>query len=415
MLDGIVIGRSLTSNAILVYNPHNRQYYEPDSYRLAPYQFSLSIYPSIVYNGRLFVSLHREDIAPISKPYPPGTRVEDVNPHTNTTQSVTVMDISMDPNRSPHYLVQFDDGSSRSIPSADMPSLIPKPPVNALDSAHLLPPFLKLNSKIMFEHDGHYHKVYLSKSSDGSYHFSYKLHINKKQEDWGVPLSNLPMNWHELCTEGVLIPGHVSSSFLCSALSLTTFGPIANFVSTVNLVCEYPRSLLTALADKHPDREVWLKSYFEEKRGIESLGTYEKLSLTQYHALSEKSAPKAVKLYSQCLSSQSNGMRCSIPSELSLGLLFLATTTKIVSGPSWTSMPLIYVQIPCSLSSVWPSNAVVPSSKVIAKRHFVKAFYLWTRSLLSSHQLGIQKLPKKNIGSLSAPCMAFVTAHGTST
>ncbi len=142
MLDGIVIGRSPTLNAILVYNPRNQQYYEPNSYRLDPYQFPSSVYPSVVYVGRLFVSLHREGIALISEPYPPGTQVEDVNPHTNTTQLGTVIDIPVDPNQSPHYLVQFDNGTSQSIPSADMWSLIPKPPVDALESAHLLPTFL---------------------------------------------------------------------------------------------------------------------------------------------------------------------------------------------------------------------------------------------------------------------------------
>jgi hypothetical protein len=177
-----------------------------------------------------------------------------------------------------------------------MPSLIPKPPVDASDSAHLEPPFLKPNSKITFEHDGHYHKGYLSKSFDGSHRFSfsYKFYINKKKEDWGVPLPNLPMKWHELCAEGALLPGHVSSSFLCSALSPKTFDLVANFVSAVNLVRDCPRSLHIALADSHPDREVWLQSYFEEKFSIESLGTYEKLSLAQYCAVHEKVAPKAI-------------------------------------------------------------------------------------------------------------------------
>jgi hypothetical protein len=31
-MNGIVIGRLPTSNALLVYNPQNRHYYEPDSY-----------------------------------------------------------------------------------------------------------------------------------------------------------------------------------------------------------------------------------------------------------------------------------------------------------------------------------------------------------------------------------------------
>jgi hypothetical protein len=36
-MDGIVIGLSTTSNALLVYNPRNRQYYKPDSYQINPY------------------------------------------------------------------------------------------------------------------------------------------------------------------------------------------------------------------------------------------------------------------------------------------------------------------------------------------------------------------------------------------
>ena len=47
-MDGIVVGHSPTSNALLVYNPRNKKYYEPDSYRLDPYRLPGSAYPSIV-------------------------------------------------------------------------------------------------------------------------------------------------------------------------------------------------------------------------------------------------------------------------------------------------------------------------------------------------------------------------------
>jgi hypothetical protein len=36
-LDGIVIGLSHTSNAIVACNPCNQHYYEPDSYKIDPY------------------------------------------------------------------------------------------------------------------------------------------------------------------------------------------------------------------------------------------------------------------------------------------------------------------------------------------------------------------------------------------
>ncbi len=102
--------------------------------------------------------------------------------------------------------------------------------------------------------------------------------------------------------------------------------------------------------------------------------------------------------YPRCASSISNRIRCSIPSELSLELLFLVTT-KIVSSPGQTSLPLFYVRIPCSSSSVWSSNAIVPSSNVVVKMQSVKAFYPRMRSLLSSLQLGTKMLPKTSIGS----------------
>jgi hypothetical protein len=46
--------------------------------------------------------------------------------------------------------------------------------------------------------------------------------------------------------------------------------------------------------DSHPDREVWLQSYYEEKCGIESLGTCRKISLGKYRAIREKGASKAI-------------------------------------------------------------------------------------------------------------------------
>jgi hypothetical protein len=74
----------------------------------------------------------------------------------------------------------------------------------------------------------------------------------------------------------------------------STFDPVANIVSAINLHWDCPPSLLQALATSHPDREVWLQSYYEEKNGIKSLGTFKRLTLGKYQALREKGAPKAI-------------------------------------------------------------------------------------------------------------------------
>ncbi len=216
----------------------------------------------------------------------------------------TVMDIplSMAPSDSPSYQILFDNGTSASISLTVMPSLIPAPPVpmsapvDSLsgNSSSLLPPFLSVNSWITYEHEGAYHKGFLTRKPCGVYHFSFKTHVKKKSEDWGFDLPNLPFNWADLCTKGVLVPGHVAHSFLCPlspSVSLvvdslpSTFNPVASIVSAINLHRDCPPSLLQALAISHPDRELWLQSYYEEKGGIESIGTFKHLTLGEYRAL----------------------------------------------------------------------------------------------------------------------------------
>jgi hypothetical protein len=60
------------------------------------------------------------------------------------------------------------------------------------------------------------------------------------------------------------------------------FDPLENIVSAINLHWECPPSLLKALAASHPDREVWLQSYYKEKSGIERFGYFKGLTLGEY-------------------------------------------------------------------------------------------------------------------------------------
>jgi hypothetical protein len=181
------------------------------------------------------------------------------------------MDILIDPATSPQYLILFEDGTTSSIPAFKMDSLILKPNVDMSERSHLLPPFPRLNSKITFEHEGQYHKGFLTQASNGDYCFSYKSLINKKHPDWSISLPNLTSNWHDLCLQGILVPGHNTTSFVRE----TT----ATFVSAANLIWECPRSLLYALDNKHPDRDVWLQSFQEEKDGLLSMDTYNTITL----------------------------------------------------------------------------------------------------------------------------------------
>jgi len=53
-MDGVIIGRSPTYNTLLVYNPCNKQYYEPDSYRIDSYRLPCSVYRDLKYGSGLF-------------------------------------------------------------------------------------------------------------------------------------------------------------------------------------------------------------------------------------------------------------------------------------------------------------------------------------------------------------------------
>jgi hypothetical protein len=97
-----------------------------------------------------------------------------------------------------------------------MASIIPSLPVCDginKDSQPLLPPFLHLNFKITYKHDGQFHKGYLG-LQNGVYQFIFKSHVNKHKEDWGIDLPNFPHTWVDLYVEGILVPGHVAHGFL---------------------------------------------------------------------------------------------------------------------------------------------------------------------------------------------------------
>jgi hypothetical protein len=70
------------------------------------------------------------------------------------------------------------------------------------------------------------------------------------------------------------------SSFLRSNTSNNA--PSANFVSAKNLLHPCPPSLLKALHPSNPDRDIWLKSYDEEKWGLNKLDVYQTINKKTY-------------------------------------------------------------------------------------------------------------------------------------
>jgi hypothetical protein len=126
--------------------------------------------------------------------------------------------------------------------------------------------------------------------------------MNKKKEDWSIPLPKFPTTWVDLCFKGLLLPGHVSHIFLRSMVSpqRSTFNPVASFVSALNLHKECPPTLLKALANSHPDWEVWLQSFNKEKGSLNSLNRPTARSLLASTLPSAKRVP--LLLFLPCVS-----------------------------------------------------------------------------------------------------------------
>jgi hypothetical protein len=149
-IDGIVIGRSPTSNALLVYNPQNKEDYEPDSYRLDSYLLPSLVYLDVKYDDRLFCYLLWDDNPLVEEKYPPVTQLERLDPSTNILVAGTVMDIPfagdvLYSSNTVTYTILFNDGKTSSVPLLGIASITPSPPVQDTvgnNTYALLSPFL---------------------------------------------------------------------------------------------------------------------------------------------------------------------------------------------------------------------------------------------------------------------------------
>jgi hypothetical protein len=147
------------------------------------------VYPTLKYRGGLFVSLLCDDNQSFEEKYPPGMQVKWIDPFTNMLLAGMVMDIpfpvsSSEADSQQSYLILFDNGTTASVPLNEMAALIPPPLVNVgvSDSMdYLLPPFLCLNSKITYEHEGQYHKGFWVSAMDAIILFSNHTLTSKKR------------------------------------------------------------------------------------------------------------------------------------------------------------------------------------------------------------------------------------------
>ena len=262
------------------------------------------IYPkNIRYDGGFVCGLLRNNTDPVPEPFPPGTRVNvqhndklvrgtvqnvplPISPLV-TGATVAPADAPTDEPPKATYTIHLDSNDTIEVFFEDLTT--PQHEQSAADAALQnafsgLPAFLSNNAKVTMDHNGAFHKEFLSHSPEYGFQFVIKRNLRSTKVDFTIPLPNFQQNWPTLVGENILIPGHSTVSSFHRPNSSNN-APSANFVSAKNLLNPCPPSLQKALHPSNPDREVWLKSYLEEKGGLENLQVFDRINKKTYLTL----------------------------------------------------------------------------------------------------------------------------------
>ncbi len=334
-MEGIAIGRSETSNAMIFYNPITKNYYEPDTYKLDPSRLPSTTWPTIItYDGGLFADLYRDANPNIPEPFPPGTRVLICHHGASTPLEGTIINIPLKSeaggNDHVSYMVLLTDGTTTLAHLSEL-RLLSTDSLSTDSVPSSVPTFLGPNSKVILSRQGIFHKGFLLHLPDGRFRFSVRHRLSSKREEWGVDLINFASEWPTLCQENRLIPSWIvptgvtppttdpdyltgpsasmvsgcpviptswdtpsSMSAVFTALPESQLVGSASHVSAMDCKLTCPPSLQRALDPSHPDRDIWLASYREEKSSLQDVDTYNVITIDQYRRLRELGAPQAI-------------------------------------------------------------------------------------------------------------------------
>eukprot|EP00956_Cyclotella_meneghiniana_P014787 scaffold22287_cov36-Cyclotella_meneghiniana.AAC.2 len=302
-LAGIAVGRDEKANTIRFYNPLTRAYYSPPVFKLEEGRLPASLFPTkITFDGGLVCGLQSNNTDPSTEPFPPGTRVNVLI--NGETERGTIQQVPMplppilepnaqiqpqggeESNVNTNYTVLLDNNTTVQLtfadllsPSSDTPPVDPAAPSTVWQG--IPSRYLHQDAKITYEHDGTYHKGYLSYSEQTGFEFLVRRNTRSKKIDFRVPLPDFSRNWTTLLAEERLLFGHTTVSSFLRRDSYNN-APSANHVSAKNLINPCPPSLNKALHPSNPDRHVWLESYKEEKGGLEQLEVFERINKKQY-------------------------------------------------------------------------------------------------------------------------------------
>ena len=189
-LHGIAVGRDYKSNSIIFYNPITSSYYHPTPFPLDEWRLLITNFPnSLHFDGGLICGLLKNNTDPIHEAFPLGTRVS--IQHKDFLVQGAINNIPLPVSTIIKYATSpLSNQSDYSSQSSELPESRPyvilldssiyvkksnddpikagmddvSPPSSTNNAADLegIPHFLRHDSKLMMDHKGGFHKVYIN-------------------------------------------------------------------------------------------------------------------------------------------------------------------------------------------------------------------------------------------------------------
>ena len=279
-MQGIVIGRSMHCDGLIIYTPITQKFYHTTDFKLDQSN-NKSNHFNLRYDGGIFIGLydHSPDCS-ISEPYPPGTAVW-YNCLSQPTIRGTIVSVPIPTTQSSiptsdeagYYDIRLVDGTFIRLAPIEADAYI-----SPVQDHHLkkdtakVPAWIADEMKVQYLKDGEYHKGFLAYNHSSGWTFSCRK--RNGTEVWNEPLPHLLKHHQQYFDDGTLIPGW--RKFHRNALHY------ASHVSAAHLQGEHPRYLAQGVHPSHPDHQIWIQSYSEEYESIRP--NFEIMTKSQYLA-----------------------------------------------------------------------------------------------------------------------------------
>ena len=173
-MQGIVLGRSMHCDGIIIYAPITQQFYHTNDYKIDDSNNTATHF-NLRYDGGIFIGLydHSPDCS-ISEPFPPGTSIWYQRPHKPTIRG-TILSVPIPTSQSTipssesmgFYDIRLVDGKTIRLAAVEADAYLTHVQSSEDKSdTSVVPAWIADGMKVQLLHQGEYHKGYLEYHQD---------------------------------------------------------------------------------------------------------------------------------------------------------------------------------------------------------------------------------------------------------